>query len=706
MGRLFSESSANTESSRTTSTSTETTKAIEATDEQKPLTTTAARRTEVRGSMIIHHDADEELELVEMESTEDSIDVSKDNLEQRFPVEIRPQPLNEILEVEEEEDEVVTVLKTPRPEPLQAKPKLPAQELLESPLAAKSHFPPNNEDLDLDGSDKENIPASRLKIPVTERPSDRSDSYVTAMTSVAADEPAIAKEPDVRNETPAPIERHIEETREAETIIETQVPVATSPPEHQMQLPSLPTRAPLNMKKSFGVRKSQATSLMESIAGRASIILNRKTFLPSTQPVEQLSAADFKPIEPKPAAVEPQLIATPVEEHSDMFTRDDPTGVKKEKDDTITIIDTELHLGDERLKSKFTTQSQRIHDALNSLLTKSTPGQLLRDAQERIVEAETPAPVRREDGQSIDAEEEEDWIPGKDYSSLAERLTNGQVTLQIDVMQDVISTGIKTVSEQIRTAETCRPPVVEIPQPRPSVVKSAIMPTPPSTASGLFEKFENAAAKAEGVIRNAIAMVTHPTPEPTTHQLTHTPPPKEKPSHLYPDPTESNENFTIHYDDRTSLDSRRDSTYFAQSEAPSQRSQVHIDPPQLVQPPAQEAPPTHAAMPPPRKEPVPAPKPKPVPVSIRVPTASQRQKEQQKKALANGTGIYPTLAQSRSVPDLASPGKLAREESRMSTASVQSAGAYIRGGGQIKALNAAKLAKQRVCLYSWSQLTG
>jgi hypothetical protein len=101
-------------------------------------------------------------------------------------------------------------------------------------------------------------------------------------------------------------------------------------------------------------------------------------------------------------------------------------------------------------------------------------------------------------------------------------------------------------------------------------------------------------------------------------------------------------------------------------------------------------------MPPPRKDQLPVVKPKPVPVSIRVPTASQRQKEQQKKALAQGTGIYPTLTQSRSVPDLATPGKLAREEARMSTASVQSTGTYIRGGGQIKALNAAKLAKQKV----------
>jgi hypothetical protein len=153
---------------------------------------------------------------------------------------------------------------------------------------------------------------------------------------------------------------------------------------------------------------------------------------------------------------------------------------------------------------------------------------------------------------------------------------------------------------------------------------------------------------------------------------------------------DENENFTIHYDDRLSLDSRRDSTYFTQSDAPSQPSQVEQVPQQN-----HEQQQLHTAMPPPRKEQLPA-KPKPVPVSIRVPTASQRQKEQQKKAIAQPTGMYPTLTQSRSVPDLATPGKLAREEARMSSVSLQSTNGFVRGAGQIKALNAAKLAKQKV----------
>jgi len=648
--------------------------------------------------MVIHHDTDEETDHMEIASTGDSIDISEDDHEQRHVIEEPPQPLNEIVEVEEEDDEVVTVLKTPRAQPLHVKPNFSVQEeFLDSPLAAKSHFSKNNEDLDLDGSDKENVPAAPVKKPVTPRQSDRSDSFVTAMTSVAADEPVPTQEQDIRSDTIAPIEQTFDETRKDESIIETQVPVATSPPEHQMQLPSLPTRAPLNMKKSFGVRKSQATSLMESIAGRASIIPNRKTFLPTTQPIGQPSTVDIKPVEPKPVAIEPEALVTPKEEQSNPLTNDDTARVKKDKDDTITIIDTELHLGDQRLKSKFTTESQRIQDALNSLRTKSTPGQHLHDAQESGLEAETPAPVRMGEGQTIDIDEEEDWIPKKDYSSLAERLTNGQATHQTNMMQDIISTSMDPVPEKSTSHESVPPPVIEIPESRFPIAKAAVVPPHASPASGLFEKFENAAAKAEGVIRNAIAMITNPTPEPepATHQLLRTPPPAKP---VYPDLTEPNENFTIHYDDGASLDSHRDSTYFTQSEAPSQPSQIDIDLPApqsaAPNPPTQDMPP---AMPPPRKDQLPAPKPKPVPVSIRVPTASQRQKEQQKKAMQQvGTGIYPTLTQSRSVPDLATPGKLAREEARMSTASVQSTGTYIRGGGQIKALNAAKVAKQRV----------
>ena len=158
-----------------------------------------------------------------------------------------------------------------------------------------------------------------------------------------------------------------------------------------------------------------------------------------------------------------------------------------------------------------------------------------------------------------------------------------------------------------------------------------------------------------------MAIITNPSPEP--------PPPQQ--TNLYPNLNEPmteiqpSENFTLHDDDRTSLDS----AYFTQSDdAPSQPSQI-------AQENVTEHQQSQTAMPPPRKG-HPATKPKPVPVSIRVPTASQRQKEQQKKALTQGTGIYPTLTQSRSVPDLASPGKMARDDARMSTASLQSQGKF------------------------------
>ena len=87
-------------------------------------------------------------------------------------------------------------------------------------------------------------------------------------------------------------------------------------------------------------------------------------------------------------------MVTPVEKVSNPLTSEEALRGEKDNDDTITIIDTELHLGDQRLKSKFTTESQRIHDALNSLKIKSTPGQPLRDAQEKITEIETPGPIR------------------------------------------------------------------------------------------------------------------------------------------------------------------------------------------------------------------------------------------------------------------------------------------------------------------------
>ena len=448
-----------------------------------------------------------------------------------------------------------------------------------------------------------------------------------------------------------------------------------------MQLPSLPTRAPLNMKKSFGIRKSQRTSLMESIAGRASIIPNRKTFFGQVQALELETTA--KVVEVKPISSE--LAVTPVEEASNQLKTEEVPRVKKDKDDTITIIDTELHLGDQRLKSKFTTESQRIHDALNSLKTKSTPGQPLRDAQERFVGMETPAPVRMAEGQTIDVDEDEDWIPKKNYSSLVERLASDQNIQQTEATlrgAHIEITEIDIPRNEIHAPveRAPNPPVVHPPTP------SVAIPPP---ASPLSSTFKDAAAQAVEVIRNAMAIITNPTPEPP-------PSPISKQQNLYPTLTDDlngpmteiqpNENFTVHYDDRQSLDSHRDSTYFTQSDPQSQPSQ---------EPAIQDHRQSHTAMPPPRKDQLPV-KPKLVPVSIRVPTASQRQKEQQKKALTQGTGIYPTLTQSRSVPDLATPGKLTRDEARMSSVSVQSMGSFMRGAGQIKALNAAKLAKQRV----------
>ena len=618
--------------------------------------------------MIIHHDTDEEVEVTS--TAGDSMDISED--ESKLPIEEPPQLLNEIEEVEEEDDEVVTVLKTPRP--LHAKANLPSQDdLLESPLAGKGIPRRRDEEMDSNGSDKENVPASTV-FQTIPRPSDRSDSYVTAMSSFPPEEGA-SQESQPRSEPLRPIDVPREEE---ERIIETQVPVATSPPEHQMQLPSLPTRAPLNMKKSFGVRKSQRTSLMESIAGRASIIPNRKTFFGQlVQQNDQASAEHtVKPVETKSTPTETvKSMVTPVEEVSKPLTTETAPGGK---DDTITIIDTELHLGDQRLKSKFTTESQRIHDALNSLKIKSTPGQPLRDAQERIAEIETPAPVRMTERQAPYVDEEEEWIPRKNYSSLVDRLANNQDVPEIE--KAPVEAHIENPGTEIPQDEIAAPAIVEV-SPAPQLVKSPVKTAPgPLPASPASVTFKNAAAQAVEVIRNAMAIITNPSPEP--------PPPQQ--TNIYPtlnDPMteiQPSENFTLQYDDRASLDS----TYFTQSDAPSQQIQI-------AQESVTEHRQSHTAMPPPRKD-HPATKPKPVPVSIRVPTASQRQKEQQKKALTQGTGIYPTLTQSKSVPDLASPGKMARDEARMSTASLQSQGSFMRGGGQIKALNAAKMAKQRV----------
>lgn len=679
MGRLFSDTSVPTELSRTTSSFTEPTKIDEGDEEQpRPTTTT---RAELRGSMIIHHDAEEELNHIEVTSTGDAVRSSEHGQESRIPTAEPPQPLNEIAEVEEEDDDVVAVLKTPSSGPL-AESKITDQEdILESPLAGK-HLPSRNEQMDLDGSDKENVPSPIKRIAtVTPCLSDRSDSYVTALTSLPPEENPSSQESQLRSSTLKPINEPVDESHEGEeTIFETQVPLATSPQEHQMQLPSLPTRAPLNMKKSFGARKSQRTSLMESLAGRNSIVANRKTFFGQSI---QVSEQATKIIDTKPAPIEttPLVTAIPVEEILIPLITEKPRE-EKENDDTITIIDTELHLGDQRLKSKFTTESQRIHDALNSLRTKSTSGHSQRDVQESIMEVETPAPTRTDEVRRIDMKDEDDWIPKKDYSSLAERLTNmppAQNNAPEEIIKPVI-TEIHPKVPDIQASQAGIPSIVEKPSSPSQAPTSPVLQMVPPPASSSSSLFKTAEAHADEAIRNAMAVITNPfTP---------------KQASLYPsltsDPTldiNPDENFTVHYDatdSRMSLESTRDSTYFTQSDVPSQSTQPEIAPPEPTTMP-----------PPPRKEQVPV-KPKVVSINIRVPTASQRQKEQQKKVLAQGTGIYPVLTQSRSVPDLATPGKMAREEIRMSSISVQSTGATMRGGGQIKALNAAKLAKQKV----------
>jgi len=679
-----------------------------------------AGRTEQRGSLIVHHDSEEDSHLsMGIDSSDLSTETLSITSDHESIVAITnnpPKPLNEIVEEEEDDDEVVTVLKTPRPNALQMKSNAVSQqtELLESPLAAKSG-PIQNEDLDLEGSDKENVPLQNriTNTSTTPRPSDRSDSYVTALTSIAQD--------DLQ---PSQVHTHTEtvsETHPEEGVIETQVPVVTSPPEHQMQLPSLPTRAPLNMKKSFGVRKSQRTSLLESIGGRTSIIPNRKTFFGQMVQSQQLQPTEpvLKPSEAK-SATEPSTttgIPHPLPSKEQSTTNDQTK--KKEKDDTITIIDTELQMGEQRLKTKFTTESQRIFDALNSLKNKSTPGQTLRDEdhEEKSMEIETPAPIRTaKEGREpqVIEDEEDEWIPKKDYASLTTQLSNPSKDEPVRHVNEVVAskTEVEMVTTDNAQHETIKsvPRVApveknpsQIPQLKSPVVSKSILS--PSAMS-----FKNAAAYAVEVIRNARAIIQSP-----SHDVP-PPPPAQPQTNLYPKLTDDlddepmldiqpSENFTIHYDDDDN-DSKRDSTYFSQSDVPSQPTQPdNIARPSAAQQEHRQSHVTTAPMPPPqpRKE---FTKPKPMPVKIHVPTASQRQKEQQKKALtqtatATTSGIYPTLTQSRSVPDLASPGKLAMEQehSRMSSVSVQSTGAVMRGAGQIKSLNAAKLAKQRVSHY-------
>ena len=624
---------------------------------------------------------------MEITSTE-SINTSEDKNIETHPEQQPSAPLNEIQEVEDEEaDEVVTVLKTPIPKP----PNSPTRQDLESPLANKTGPPgPKNDPIEIDDSDKENIPSSqtlRPNVATTPRPLRNDDSYVTARSSVPPEAPPIqqpALEPGKPIDNEAPCEHEI---------IEKEVPLVTSP-ERQMNLPSLPTRAPLNMKKSFGVRKSQQPSLLDSISGRMSIIPNRKTFF-AAQVAQQFELPAL-PEPPKPAVVMKPAppAAVPMEERPKSVTKEKIVLEKKEKDDTITIIDTELHLGEQRLKTKFTTDSQRIFDALNSLKLKSTPGQALRDAtQETIGEMETPAPVKNgRDG----VDEDEDWIPKKVYSSLAERLVDANPVVEMEV-ENVTATQVEAVGVEIRHVEIPPPVVVmekPLAEPAPPT-DSVVGPIPAaSTSSPTSVKFKSAAAQAVEVIRNAMAVMTNNHPNPPTPKQ---PPP---PTNIYPNlrdeqplpHSQADENFPNRCDDnRTSLDSAHDSAYFTHSDGITP-SQPESNLP--VAPAPQPAPPTHF----PRA----AVKPK-QPALIRVPTASQRQKEQAaKKALTRVStatvmsGIYPNLTQSRSVPDLATPAKMARDEARASNVSVQSINGYMGRGAGIKALNAAKLAKQRV----------
>jgi hypothetical protein len=695
---------------------------------QKPQPISAPpTRQEVRGSLIIHHDAEEASDYGESTSVagDSTLDLSEDSFaansdhEPRIHAEEPPKPLNEIAEVEEEEDEVVTVLKTPHAIPL-AKTNV-VKQALESPLAGKTMLPPPM-DMDTEGSDKENIPISQRRIEsVTPRPSSRrSESYVTAVSELPSDPPYPEQSQASAIQTETGNDIVDNQPEQKEVVIETQIPLATSP-KHEMHLPSLPIRAPLNMKKSFGVRKSHRTSMMETLARRSSVLPGWKTLFGQPKDTnEHASTSTFTEDaaksheQPPPAKTITQPAVTPTEEIVNPVVT--PVNVpnelaRKEKDDTITIIDTELHLGEQRLKTKFTTDSQRIHDALNSLRTKSTPGQALRkarEAHEKIVEAETPAPVRLNERQTMDADEEEEWIPKKDYASLSQRLAEDQVEMpgvETPNETDAIPTRTSIAFAQSEITATIQPvanPTTTSPPTLQAPVEVSESASPSTFA------FLNAASQAAEVIRNAMAFITSSTPtsESAPPKPQPSPTPAEKPANLYPQLNEDvdepmmeievNENFTVHYDERGSLESRPDSTYFTQSEAPSQRSQSDVEPPKPSQPAAEPAQ-SQLSMPPPRKD---QPLAKPKPVIMRVQTASQRSKEQQKKALTAvaGTGVYPTLSQSRSVPDLATPAKMAREEARMSSVSVQSTGTYGKGAGQIKALNAAKLAKQRVRL--------
>src|ERR1700738_1891745 len=110
MGRLFSETTVTAESSRTVTSSSETV-SVETVEESVSVPTAkASRPADIRGSLIIYRDVDEESENIEtaprgeesMDISEDSFATASDHERTRLLVEDLPQPLNEIAEEEEE----------------------------------------------------------------------------------------------------------------------------------------------------------------------------------------------------------------------------------------------------------------------------------------------------------------------------------------------------------------------------------------------------------------------------------------------------------------------------------------------------------------------------------------------------------------------------------------------------------------------------
>jgi hypothetical protein len=210
VGRLFSDSTLDVESSKVKATSYSEPVKESATKEteQSAIVLNTSSKSEVRGSLIIHHDSEDESDHMEITTTTtDSINILEDENVEPTPADQPPAPLNEIQEVDEEEDvdeeEVVTVLKTPRPNPLQS---LPMTQELESPLANKTCLPHPEDPIDINDSDKENLLSSTTVRPTATTPrrsSRRSESYVTAMSSVPPED-----RPNPRNNPKNPSTNH------------------------------------------------------------------------------------------------------------------------------------------------------------------------------------------------------------------------------------------------------------------------------------------------------------------------------------------------------------------------------------------------------------------------------------------------------------------------------------------------------------------